>query len=134
MKRLYSDNNITVFWDSAKCIKSGNCDGQLPQVFNPKRRPWINLKAADVETIKRVIDSCPTGALSYRTQVDKKPKTVSITVMKNGPYKVSGKCHLLKEGGDRLDTTDVFALCRCGASQKMPFCDGSHRLVDFRDK
>jgi uncharacterized Fe-S cluster protein YjdI len=134
MKRRYSNGKITVIWDSGKCIKSGNCDGQLPQVFNPKSRPWVNLEAADVKTIRRVIDSCPTGALSYRTQVEKKSKTVTITVMKDGPYKVAGKCRLLREGGDNLDTSEVFALCRCGASRKMPFCDGSHRVVGFRDK
>jgi len=134
MKRRYSNGKITVTWDSEKCIKSGNCDGQLPQVFNPKKRPWVNLEAADVETIKRVIDSCPTGALSCRIPVEKKSKTVTITVMKDGPYKIAGKCRLLNEGGDNLDTSDVFTLCRCGASRKMPFCDGSHRLVGFLDK
>ena len=25
------------------------------------------------------------------------------------------------------------ALCRCGASQNKPYCDNSHRLVEFRD-
>ncbi len=64
-KRRYSNGKITVFWDSEKCIRSGKCDGQLPQVFNPGKRPWVDLSAADAETIARVIDTCPTGALSY---------------------------------------------------------------------
>jgi len=69
MKRTYSNGKITVFWDSDKCIKSGMCDGQLPQVFDVNKRPWVNLDAADVEEIKRVIDTCPSGALSYVVQV-----------------------------------------------------------------
>lgn len=26
---------------------------------------------------------------------------------------------------------DVIALCRCGQSQRKPFCDGSHRQCNF---
>ena len=69
MKRTYSNDKITVLWDSDKCIKSGMCDGQLPQVFDVNKRPWVNLDAADVEEIKLVIDTCPSGALSYIMQV-----------------------------------------------------------------
>ncbi len=39
------------------------------------------------------------------------------------------------ENGPNLVMVDgkVFtALCRCGHSQKKPFCDGSHRAAEFR--
>ena len=128
MKRQYKNDDITVFWDSDKCIFAGICDGQLPQVFNPIKRPWVNLDGADAETIKRVIDQCPTGALSYEVP-GKKPDTVTIKVIKNGPYKITGKCQLLDSTGKVLDAGNAFALCGCGASKKMPFCDGSHYRV-----
>lgn len=134
MELLHSNSKITVIWDSGKCIRSGKCDGQLPQVFNPHKRPWINLDGAPTEVIMRVIDSCPSGALSYRLPGEKKSKTATINIIKDGPYKVSGECLLIKEGGDKLETGHVFALCRCGTSKKMPFCDGSHVNIGFRDK
>jgi CDGSH-type Zn-finger protein len=27
---------------------------------------------------------------------------------------------------------DPIALCRCGKSKRKPFCDGTHKLVQFR--
>jgi len=134
MRRHYSNNKITVFWDSDKCIGAGKCDVQLPRVFDPKRRPWVNLDAADAEVIKSVIDNCPSGALGYRIPGEKKSKAVTIKMIKDGPYKVTGKCRLINKRGEDVDTGDVFALCRCGASRAMPLCDGSHHRIGFRDK
>ncbi len=74
MKRKYCKGKLTVFWDSEKCMHSGMCDGQLPQVFDPTRRPWVNLDAADVDTIMHVIDTCPSGALSYDLSDKRKPE------------------------------------------------------------
>ena len=134
MKRTYSNTKITVFWDSNKCIRAGKCDGQLPQVFDPNKRPWVNLNGADVETIIHVIDSCPSGALSYEIPAEKKSEAVTIMTIENGPYKVTGKCSLVSTDGKVLDAGDAFALCRCGTSKKMPFCDGSHYRTGFQDK
>jgi len=132
VKRKYQNDKITVFWDSDKCIRSGNCDRQLPQVFDINKRPWVNIDAASVEEIKRVIDTCPTGALSYEVPGEPKRETV-ITVQRDGPYKVAGKCRLIGIGGKDIDAGNTFALCRCGRSQKMPFCDGSHYRTGFKD-
>jgi uncharacterized Fe-S cluster protein YjdI len=132
VKRKYQNDKITVFWDSEKCIRSGNCDRQLPLVFDINKRPWVNIDAADVEEIKRVIDTCPTGALSY--EVPGQPKSEdTIIVQQDGPYKVTGKCRLIGVDGKDIDAGNAFALCRCGKSQRMPFCDGSHYRVGFKD-
>jgi uncharacterized Fe-S cluster protein YjdI len=134
MKVDYSNNKLIVHWDSDRCIRAGRCDGQLPLVFNIYRRPWVDINAADPETIRRVIDTCPTGALSYEIPGKKsKPETI-IKIMEDGPYKVTGKCSLIKENGDKVEADGPFALCRCGASKKMPFCDGSHVKIGFHNK
>jgi uncharacterized Fe-S cluster protein YjdI len=36
------------------------------KLFNLKRKPWIIPDEVDVETVIRVIDTCPSGALKYR--------------------------------------------------------------------
>ncbi len=65
MKRRYVNKKIVVLWDSEKCIHSGICSGGLPEVFDPARRPWVDLEKADADDIREVIDRCPSGALSY---------------------------------------------------------------------
>ena len=133
MKRVYENEKIRVIWDSDKCIHIANCTNGLPEVFNLNRRPWVNINAADVEEIKRTIDTCPSGALSYEVPGQPESDIVTIKVLKNGPYKVSGNCRLIKANGEAVEAGKVFSLCRCGASKKMPFCDGTHLRNGFQD-
>lgn len=51
---------------------------------------------------------------------------VTIKVMDKGPLFVSGSVELLDAEGNRFETKEKFALCRCGESTNKPFCDGSH--------
>jgi len=133
VKRVYENEKIRVIWDSDKCIHVAYCTNGLPEVFNLNRRPWVDINAADVQEIKRVIDTCPSGALSYEIPGQPEPDIVTIKVLKNGPYKVSGNCRLIKANGEAVETGKVFSLCRCGASKKMPFCDGTHLRTGFQD-
>ena len=57
---------------------------------------------------------------------------VTITVRKNGPYLVSGAVELRDADGNVYPAKNTVALCRCGASTKKPFCDGTHPKVGFR--
>lgn len=65
IKKEYTNGEITVVWQSAKCIHSGNCVKNNADVFRPKEAPWIKVDAATTEAIKSAIDHCPSGALSY---------------------------------------------------------------------
>ncbi|MFH1763584.1 MAG: CDGSH iron-sulfur domain-containing protein [Gemmatimonadota bacterium] len=59
---------------------------------------------------------------------------LKITVAPNGPLKVEGDLKLVDHEGNELPAKEgmpVF-LCRCGASQNKPFCDGSHNRIDFQ--
>ncbi|MDE3235395.1 MAG: (4Fe-4S)-binding protein [Bacteroidota bacterium] len=62
----YANNDITVVWQSAKCIHSGNCVRTLHKVFNTKVSPWIQLEHATTEEIINTVSHCPSGALSFR--------------------------------------------------------------------
>lgn len=61
----YSNGVVTIVWQSAKCIHSGNCVKNNPDVFQPKEHPWIKQDASSTEKITTTIDKCPSGALSY---------------------------------------------------------------------
>ncbi len=59
---------------------------------------------------------------------------VKITVRANGSYKIEGPFELVDAQGNAfpLDSTKpAIALCRCGHSENMPFCDGAHKRIGF---
>ncbi|KYG85835.1 (4Fe-4S)-binding protein [Roseivirga seohaensis] len=61
----YSNGELTVVWKSQKCIHAGECVKALPEVYNPKEKPWIKAKNASTQALKDQIAKCPSGALSY---------------------------------------------------------------------
>jgi CDGSH-type Zn-finger protein len=74
--------------------------------------------------------------------LEKKPR---IKVTKNGPYIVTEGVPLGQEimvlgsdgeptgweKGAKYPEKEIYALCRCGESKTMPFCDGSHAAAGF---
>ncbi len=56
-----------------------------------------------------------------------------ITVRQNGPLLVEGDDVTLAgpDGAELPLERRPFALCRCGASENKPFCDGSHNRIGF---
>jgi CDGSH-type Zn-finger protein len=44
-----------------------------------------------------------------------------------------GEFQVLATDGEVLANDSELYLCRCGLSKKIPFCDGSHKKVDFDD-
>ncbi|MGI6633261.1 MAG: (4Fe-4S)-binding protein [Bacillota bacterium] len=65
MVRRYSNGEITVIWKPDLCNHNGNCWRRLPEVFDPKKRPWVTIGGAPSGTIIEVVDECPTGALTW---------------------------------------------------------------------
>jgi CDGSH-type Zn-finger protein len=59
-----------------------------------------------------------------------------ITIMDNGPIKVTGGIVVKDMAGKPipLPNPQQFALGRCGASAKKPFCDGAHKAANFQSK
>ena len=57
---------------------------------------------------------------------------VKITALKNGPYKVEGASELFYDNVAVPANAPAVFLCRCGASSKKPFCDGTHSKIGFQ--
>lgn len=51
----------------------------------------------------------------------------------NGPYWVSGEFVVTDSDGNEFAVDGDGYLCRCGASDDKPFCDGSHNSNGFSD-
>jgi len=54
-----------------------------------------------------------------------------IDPQKDGPLKVSGNLEIVSGTGHTVNRVAETFLCRCGQSRNKPYCDGSHRRVDF---
>lgn len=61
----YKNDHLIVYWSPELCTHPANCLRLLPEVFNVRKRPWININAAEPEAIIQAIDQCPSGALKY---------------------------------------------------------------------
>lgn len=68
-KHTYSNDDITVAWKPELCKHAARCATQLPQVFKPGERPWINTDGATSKEIVEQVSRCPTGALSIEKKV-----------------------------------------------------------------
>ena len=58
---------------------------------------------------------------------------VTVKPLPDGPLQVKGECEVLDTQGNPIPSKggDIY-LCRCGASAKKPFCDGTHKQVSFK--
>ncbi|MDD3852472.1 MAG: (4Fe-4S)-binding protein [Syntrophomonadaceae bacterium] len=140
----YRTDDIIVHWEAEICSHSAICLKNLPQVFNLDARPWINVNAASAEDIIRLIDLCPSGALRYslpegsrvdpalangpgsmNIKYDGQP-VITMKILRNGPILIDGPFTITNTDGNTINREGKTSLCRCGLSNKRPFCDGTH--------
>jgi len=86
---------------------------------------------------------CPSGRLVACDKNSGKPIDPafepSISIVEDLAHKVSGPIWI--KGGIQIEASDGFqyeirnrvTLCRCGASENKPFCDGTHCEINFND-
>lgn len=61
----YTKDDLTIVWKPGQCTHSTKCWKGLISVFNPQRKPWIDMDGATREEIMEQVKKCPSGALSY---------------------------------------------------------------------
>ena len=108
----------------------------LPRVFDVRRRPWVDVRAADADAIAHAVELCPTGALRYdrldgeRGEQARRPTLV--VPIEDGPLVVLGDLDVRTPEGETIAREYRLTLCRCGRTQNQPFCDNSHLATGFR--
>ncbi len=90
----------------------------------------------------RQVENCPAGRLvawDKKTQKPLEPKLpISIGLVENpaeqcsGPLWLRGGIAVISADGFGYEVRNRTTLCRCGASQNKPFCDGSHASITFQ--
>ena len=117
-------------FEGKKCIHARQCVLGRPDVFVPNvEGEWIHPDRATPDEIAALAQSCPSGAITYERLDGGKaeaPPLVNVArVRENGPVALHGDLEIA--GKPALRAT----LCRCGASQNKPYCDGSHTAAGF---
>ena len=134
----FEGKGIRVTWSRRRCTHAAACVMNLPTVFEPGRRPWVDPMQASPGAVARVVPHCPTGALHFlRTDggpQEAPPASNTVLVARRGPLNLRGDLEVFDEAGVRRLTDYRAALCRCGRSENKPFCDGSHRGAGFADE
>jgi len=60
-----------------------------------------------------------------------KENKINVLARANGPIIIDGNINFDNGKGEIIELKRL-SLCRCAASGKMPFCDGSHNRVNFK--
>lgn len=139
-RRDYPGKEITVHDNRKICSHAAECVNNLSSVFKLGSRPWINPDASKMNDIIDVVRRCPSGALSYSIdgveyRDPEEQRNPTVTVLKNGPYHITGGIELIGENTQFGEgaSKEHYTLCRCGASENKPFCDGAHKSSNFND-
>ena len=135
VKKEYATDEIVVEWEPRLCYHSHNCVRSLPQVFDPDKRPWVQVDAASADDVEVAVARCPSGALRTRRVgvIAARPADeLEVRASENGPLLVRGGVRVVDAESNLLYEGEKAALCRCGGSSNKPFCDGTHKTNGFR--
>ena len=141
--KKYTNGEVTIVWKPDLCSHSTICFRDLPKVFDPAKRPWVNTQGATTETIIEQIKRCPTKALSYyindkaedpcdTERIEETSFQTKVQVIKNGPLLVFGNIIVKDSQGNETKKSNVTSFCRCGLSKTNPYCDGTHITKGFK--
>lgn len=158
-ERKYSNDEITVYWKPDACVHASYCYRELIEVFDPSRRPWVDMKGSSTDRIIDTVNMCPTEALTWKWNDDEKNRNVgadqfnhvkfrrpeliqeeksltkeipvSVKIMVDGPIVVKGNFTFAYSGNKKEIHESLVSICRCGLSDHQPFCDGQHRKTGF---
>ncbi len=121
------------------CAFARFCDahGQIWNLVNETDRPQAR------ELFIREAGNCPSGRLvawdnesGEPIEPDLEPSIVLVEDPAqgcSGPIWLRGGVQLLGSDGFHYERRNRVTLCRCGASQNKPFCDGAHASIKFHD-
>lgn len=122
--------HLTLLYEGKRCVHARFCVTGAPKVFLANvKGPWIAPDQIDAARLVEIAHACPSGAIRYRRRdggpEERTPPVNLLSVRESGPYAVRGELSI--DGKPQYRAT----LCRCGASENKPYCDGAHLKVGF---
>jgi CDGSH-type Zn-finger protein len=130
----YRGQGLTMSDDRTLCTQAGYCGDRFANVWAMIGRDDDPETRERIRTMSRL---CPSGRLLTQVdgsdEVDELPYEPSIAVVADGPLWVRGGVRIEGADGEPYEVRNRVTLCRCGASENKPFCDGTHKDIGFRD-
>jgi CDGSH-type Zn-finger protein len=128
-----AEDGTAITDDLSLCSKAGYCRDRFTGVWQMLADPDPSVRAR----MARMVEYCPSGRLAWADSIDSPEHEPDyrpeIGVFRNGPLFVRGRVQVVGADGEPYEVRNRQVLCRCGYSRNKPFCDGSHKLVGFRD-
>ena len=132
--RVLKGDGVVLTDDVSLCTHAGHCADRFTDVWEMIRRttdPEVRAR------LQHMVDLCPSGRIAHAATADAEPDEPelepSIAVIRDGPLWVRGRIPVESADGTTYEVRNRVTLCRCGRSSNKPFCDGTHKLVGFRD-
>lgn len=131
-------NNLTLKDDISLCSGAGFCRGR-------EGNTWDLIQSKNKNDNKIAINqchNCPSGRLvAFDKNKPLEPKFKPHISILYEPWKkvggsiwVKGNIPIINEENKAFEVRNRVTLCRCGRSTNKPFCDSTHRYIDFKDE
>ncbi|MEO1642094.1 MAG: ferritin-like domain-containing protein [Pseudomonadota bacterium] len=123
--------HLTLSFDGKKCIHARFCVTGAPKTFLANvEGPWLHPDETHPDRLAAIAEACPSGAITVVRRDGRPDETapeVNLAhIRENGPLAVQAEI-VLNGKPDGFRRT----LCRCGKSERKPYCDGSHVEAGF---
>ena len=129
--RTWEGRTLGTFFNPNTCMHAAFC-----KPLKALRERELSGDDEAAAEIMQVIDSCPSGALTFEAHDTTEPAPTAtgadVLIMVGGEVRVQGAFEinaplLARQHAERA------TLCRCGESRNKPWCDGRHKgRKDFR--
>ncbi len=121
---VWEGKNIRTFFNPNACMHVFYC-----KPLKELRKRELEGDSDAAAEIARVVQSCPSGALSYEAKDVPAPAVAEqpdIDIMEGGELRIQRGFEINAELQER-QAADRATLCRCGLSKNKPWCDGRHK-------
>jgi len=131
-RKVYEGVGITMTDDESLCAGYAYCDrhGGVWREIAATSDPEVR------DRLEQQIANCPSGRLQFviagETAPQEREYPPTIATIPNGPLWVLGGVPVETIDGFTYEVRNRQLLCRCGASENKPFCDGTHNKIGFK--
>ncbi len=138
---IIEGEKLVLEFDGKACMHSRFCVMGAPNTFlGNVDGPWLYPDDTPPDVLYAIARQCASGAIRVHRkdggQEVQPPPVNVLRVIENGPLTFHADLNIHEPEGSLAAESDGEgvnrALCRCGASNNKPYCDGSHHKIEFQ--